>query len=116
MHKKSSGSVRIFYPPCSREEVIAAIRRGLPSLHTRLPVSLVALIGSYAAGRHTAASDIDLLVLYRGKPREDAYRVVKTTLGIKGLEPHVYAEDEAGTMQGTIQRMLRGGIVVYRHS
>jgi hypothetical protein len=33
---------------------------------------------------------VDLLVVYDGEKREDAYALVKKTLDILGLEPHVY--------------------------
>ncbi len=73
----------------------------------------VVLFGSWAAGRHTAASDVDLLVVYMGHPREDAFGIVKTTLGIPGLEPHVYAEGEAEGMRDRLDRMTAGGVVLF---
>jgi len=41
-------------------------------LKKELPVSLIVLFGSYAKDNYTAKSDIDLLVVYRGKVK-DAY-------------------------------------------
>jgi predicted nucleotidyltransferase len=89
------------------------LRERLPRLAERLPLVRVVLFGSWAAGRHTAASDIDLLVVYEGPPREDAFAVVKTSLAIPGLEPHVYAEREAETMRDRLARMTAGGIVLF---
>ena len=70
------------------------------------------LFGSYAKGKHTVASDIDLLVIYAGKPHEDAYALVKRTLNIRRLEPHVYAEEEYEPVRMTVERMVREGIPV----
>lgn len=73
----------------------------------------VVLFGSWAVGRHTAASDVDLLVIYRGAARDDAFHVVKSALAIPGLEPHPYTEDEATEMMERLARMTAGGVVVY---
>ena len=88
------------------------LRERLPLLGKRLPLVRVVLFGSWSTGRHTPASDVDLLVIYRGEQREDAFRVVKTTLALPGLEPHVYTQHEAETMQNRLARMTAGGIVL----
>jgi len=72
----------------------------------------VVLFGSYATGKQTVASDIDLLVVYAGKPREDAYALVKRTLNIHRLEPHVYSEEEYEQARAMIEQMVRDGIPV----
>lgn len=56
------------------------------------------LFGSYAQNRYTAASDIDLLVVYEGPERKDAYKAVVNTISLPGLEPRVYTEDEYKAM------------------
>lgn len=111
MRTASSGSVRVFYPP-SRDEVLETLRRCLPQLNAALPLKHVVLFGSYAQSRHTAASDIDLLVVYRGPARNDAFALVKRTLALPGLEPHVYAEADYEQSRPTVERMTRGGIPV----
>ena len=110
MPKKSSSSVRVFYPPFSREDLLAILRQRVPALGEKLPLKRVVLFGSYATGRQTVASDIDLLVVYAGRPREDAYALVKRTLNIRRLEPHVYAETEYARVRTTVERMARDGI------
>jgi predicted nucleotidyltransferase len=112
MQSRSSGSVKVFYPPFSREELLALLRQRMAALQGKLPLKRVVLFGSYAKGRHTVASDIDLLVIYAGKPREDAYALVKRTLNIHRLEPHVYAEEEYERVGITVERMARDGIPV----
>lgn len=56
-------------------------------------------------------NDVDILVVYRGQKREDAYAVVKKVLHIPGLEPHIYMEEEYGRMKRTLSKMIEGGVV-----
>ncbi|RKY05572.1 nucleotidyltransferase domain-containing protein [Candidatus Poribacteria bacterium] len=113
MRRRSSSSVRIFYPPYTLDELLDLLRRGMPELRRKLPVKRVVLFGSYAKGRHTPASDVDLLVIYSGERREDAYKLVRKTLKIRGLEPHVYSEEEYEAVRSTVERMIDGGITIY---
>ena len=105
MRSRSCGSVRVFYPPFERDWLIEQLERKVQ------PLSVV-LFGSWAMGRQTAASDIDLLVVYEGERRDDAYALVKRTVGIPRLEPHAYCEGDYEVMKGTLGRMIRGGIVI----
>jgi predicted nucleotidyltransferase len=102
--------VRVFYPAFSRAQLIELLRQRLAALAADLPLSRAVLFGSWATGRATAASDVDLLVVYSGLIRNDAYHLVWKTVGIRGLEPHVYAESEAERLQPTIERMVRDGV------
>lgn len=114
MQKKYSSSVRILYPRYSKEEIVEEVKQKLTLLKSRLPVILIALFGSYASGNYTAASDIDLLVVYRGEQNDKAFQIVKSTLGIPGVEPHVYTESQARKMSATIQKMIQNGIILYQ--
>ena len=116
MPKKSSSSVQVFYPKLSKEELIQAISKNLEELKKRLPLLLVVLFGSYARGNYTVASDVDLLVVYKGEENKAAYATVKRTLDIPNLEPHVYAEKEYENMRETIKSMIRDGIILYQKS
>jgi predicted nucleotidyltransferase len=113
MRKESFSSAKIFWPKLSREEVLRLLAERLPELQQKLPLVLVILFGSYAKGNYTAGSDVDLLVVYRGNPRRDAYEIVWKTLRIPNLEPHVYAEEEYLALKETLERMTKGGIVLY---
>lgn len=113
MQKKSSSSVKVFYPPFNREQLFERLRQGMAALREALPLRRVVLFGSYATGRYTVASDIDLLVVYAGEVRKNAYAVVKRTLGIRRLEPHVYSENEYELVRKTLERMVRDGLTVY---
>jgi len=114
MQRKSSDPVQIFYPKFSREELIQTIGEKLEDLNKKLPFLLVVLFGSYAKGNYTVASDADLLVVYRGKERKDAYATVKRTLGVPRLEPHVYSHSEYEKMKKTVNKMTKNGIVLFQ--
>jgi len=114
MPKKSTSSVRVFYPKFSREEVIQELRKSLGELEKRLPCTLVVLFGSYAGGNYTAASDVDLLVVYQGEENDQAYATVKGVFRIPRLEPHVYSEIDYLQMKDVVQKMIRDGVVIYQ--
>lgn len=113
MRKTSSGSVRIFYPTSDRAEVLQILRERLGRVELKLPLVKVVLFGSYAKGNYTVASDVDLLVVYRGAPRADAYALVKRTLAIPRLEPHLYTEAECEAARTVVERMVRGGVTLF---
>lgn len=98
MPSRSSGSVKVFSRPYSGEQLLELLRRELASLAAALPLRRVVLFGSWASGRATAFSDIDLLVVYADPPREDAYVLVRRSVRIRGLEPHVYSEAQAAKL------------------
>lgn len=113
MQRRSSGSVRIFYPEFDREEIVRILSERLGALDARLPLIRVVLFGSYARGNYTVASDVDLLIVYRGKPRADAYIIAKRILDIPRLEPHPYSQAEYDKMKRVISRMSEAGIVLF---
>src|SRR5437879_13009138 len=104
MRSSSSGSVKVFWPRHSREELIARRRRGMPALAEQLPLKRAVLFGSWAKGRATAFSDVDLLIVYGDPPRSDAFAQVRGAIDVPGLEPHVYAESEAAAVAPTLAR------------
>lgn len=79
-------------------------------LAAHLPLQQAILFGSWAAGRATAFSDVDVLIVYEGPHRDDAYRLAAQALTLRGIEPHVYAESEAREVREVLQRMTRGGV------
>ena len=52
-------------------------------------------------------------VVYAGADRGDAYALVRRTLDLRHLEPHVYAEEEYAHGRETLERMVQDGITVY---
>ncbi len=113
MPRESSTSVKVFYPKYNTEAVVGQLKAGIEKLKEVLPLKLVVLFGSYARGNYTVASDIDLLVVYRGERREDAYALTKRILDIPRLEPHIYSEKEYQQIEKTFAKMTRGGVVIY---
>lgn len=106
-------SVRVFFPKFDQAELVRRLTERLEVLKGVLLLRRVVLFGSWARGNFTVASDIDLLVVYRGAPREDAFAVVKKTMNIPALEPHVYSEEEYRQLEGQIARMTEGGVVLF---
>lgn len=106
-------SVRVFYPKYNTQTIVKALGEKIESLKDALPVKLVVLFGSYARGNYTVASDIDLLVVYKGEPRKDAFSIVKKIIDLPELEPHVYTESEY-TQTEVIQSMIKTGKVIYK--
>lgn len=112
MQRRSSTSVRIFYPELEREKLLQILSERLKELGRRLPLIHVVLFGSYAKGNYTVGSDVDLLVVYRGRKREDAFAIVKKALDIPRLEPHLYTEEEYRKMKKALSKMVEGGTVL----
>lgn len=84
----------------------------MTALNEVLPLLQVTLFGSYARGNYTVASDVDLLIVYRGQRREDAFALAKKVLNVPSLEPHVYSKDEFEQVRERIARMTADGIVL----
>ncbi|MEN3009722.1 MAG: nucleotidyltransferase domain-containing protein [Candidatus Bipolaricaulaceae bacterium] len=113
MPSESFGSVRIFWPKLSREELLQLLAERVPKLAEKLPLVRVVLFGSYAHGAPGPGGDVDLLVVYRGPPRAEAFELVWKTLDIPRFEPHVYAEEKYAQLRETLDRMCSPGIVLY---
>lgn len=113
MPNESSRSATISWPTRTRDDIVASIREALPALRDELPVTRVVLFGSHATGRATVASDVDLLVVYEGPPRADAFATVKKAIPVRGLEPHVYTVDEAAKQRDLLGRMTQDGLLIW---
>jgi len=86
--------VRVTYPALTREQVIERLKQAQVNLERKLRVSRIILDGSYAEGRYTAGSDIDVIVIYEGEERPDAYKIVMEEVGLPRLEPKTYTADQ----------------------
>ncbi len=113
MHKRSSSSVRVFYPKIDRTKLLQILSKQLKELEAKLPLVRVVLFGSYAKGNYTVRSDVDLLIVHQGKPRADAYATAKEVLSVPRLEPHLYTQEEYERLKGNLDRMSTGGIVLF---
>lgn len=88
----------------------------IPKLSKSLPLIKVALFGSYAKGKFTAFSDIDLLVIYGDPPNDDAYKLVRKIIQLQGLEPHVYSKSEYEQVKNIVDLMIKEGILLFDRS
>jgi Nucleotidyltransferase domain. len=63
----------------------------------------VVLFGSYATGKQTAASDIDLLVVIDTRlcDKDSAYKLIRRHLKIRMVELHVISREEYRLMGGS---------------
>ena len=105
--------MRVFYPRLSSEEIIARLKAGVQEVERSLPLVRVVLFGSYAAGSYTVGSDVDLLVVHKGEPRADAYRLVKQAIDVPRLEPHVYTQQEAEAAKDRLELMVQHSVPIY---
>ncbi len=112
MPNRSSSSVRIFWPAFDRAQLIRTLEEGVRRLEADLALRKVVLFGSHARGAATVASDVDLLIVYRGAPRADAYALAKRAFRVPRLEPHLYTEVEFGAARHLLEGMLRGGVTI----
>jgi uncharacterized protein len=112
MPMKSYGSVKVFYPEYTRNELIEKLRQGVRKLADKLPLDRVVLFGSWSRSRHTAFSDVDLMIIYTGPERDDAFALVKEVVAVKGLEPHIYTSEQAARLP-VLDRMTAGGVAIF---
>lgn len=110
MREESYGSVKVFWPSHSRESLIAELREGVRALARQLPLQRAVLFGSWAKGRATAFSDIDVLLVYADATRAGASRLVAEAIPLRGLEAHLYSESEAKLVSDVLDRMSRDGV------
>lgn len=99
MLKRSSDSVRIFYPEIDRDNLILVLKDEIGKISERLRIRIVILFGSYATGRYTPASDIDLLVVIEDEDKEKAYSEIFKNLKISNLQLHLYTLKEYEKMK-----------------
>ncbi len=107
--------MKVFYPEFDQATLLQNLKERLERLNKELPLMKVLLFGSYAKGNYTVRSDVDLLIIYRGGSRADAYALTKKCLSIPRLEPHLYSEEEYESMKETIHQMSDEGILLFSY-
>lgn len=99
-------------------EVVERLRRASLGLEAKLPLMLMILFGSFARDRFTAASDVDLLVVYKGQERPDAYKIVMDAVKLPRLEPRIYTEEEFDRLRAYSPKfsevLSKEGITIFR--
>jgi hypothetical protein len=110
--------VKVTYPPFNRTEVVGKLRRASVALEKKLPLELVILFGSFARDRFTAASDVDLLVVYKGQERDDAHKIVMDEVRLPRLEPRIYTEEQFDRLVAESPKfaevLSKEGIIIFR--
>lgn len=118
MREESSNTVKVYYPELSQDELIERIRKGAETISKTLPLRTITLFGSYAERRHTAASDIDILITYEGPRREDDYGLCWDALKLPQLELHIYTvseyEEQRSLGSSLIGEAQKKGIIVWQ--
>lgn len=99
-------SVRVFFPPWTKEEILKRLKEGLVVLREEVPLRQAYLFGSWAAGRALPGSDVDLLLIYQGPAREDLHRLARKAFKGLPVELHAYTEEETNTLKPLLERML----------
>jgi predicted nucleotidyltransferase len=82
---------------------VERLRREAEPLCREAGVEKIMLFGSYATGRQTASSDIDLLVVIDTNicDKDKAYRILRKGLSIKMIELHILSKEEYQSMKET---------------
>lgn len=104
MQKKYSSSVRVFFPKFSLEDVIREVSRCASLFSKELALKKVVVFGSYAKGKYTAGSDIDLFVVYDdSKCTEDyVYKTLMRNVRLPRLELHIISLREYEAIKGSM--------------
>jgi len=109
--------VKVYYPKFNLEEIIKRIKKGLKKGLKKFPIKTVILFVSYAEEKHTAASDIDLLIVYEGPKRRDDYSFFWDLFDIPQLELHIYTESEYKKLKNSfmIKEIEKKGIILWKN-
>ena len=99
MLRKSSNSVKVCCPEIDRERLVSILKDRIRDLSEKIRIRIVILFGSYAANRHTPASDIDLLIVVEEEDKDKAYREILRFLKISNLQLHLYTVREYEKMR-----------------
>ncbi|MEM2442970.1 MAG: nucleotidyltransferase domain-containing protein [Candidatus Bathyarchaeia archaeon] len=96
MLRRYSGSVRVFFPKFSREDVIREVGRCAYALREELGLERVIIFGSYARGDYTAASDIDILVIFDDErsSEDKVYKSLMRNIRLPRVELHIVPKRE----------------------
>jgi len=113
-----SSSVKVYYPKLDKEKVVSLLKEKARDLSKELPIKLMTLFGSYATGRYTAASDVDVLAVVSGLNKGELYSRIYQELDINNLQLHLYTVEEYEKLKSTGSSFVREaeqkGIAIFR--
>jgi len=103
MRKRSSSSVRVFFPKFSVDEVVERIKETASHFSEDLGLEKVVLFGSYAKNRHTVSSDIDILVVFDESisDEDEVYKTLMKNVKLPRVELHILSKKEYESMKGS---------------
>ncbi|MEM2122235.1 MAG: nucleotidyltransferase domain-containing protein [Candidatus Bathyarchaeia archaeon] len=103
MLRKSSNSVKIFFPKYNLEAAIEEIQRTINIFSNRLALERVIIFGSYAKGEYTVASDIDLFIVFDESKcgKDTVYKTLMKNIRLPRLELHILAKKDYEEMKGS---------------
>jgi len=117
MLRKSSSSVKIYYPKHDLAEVVEELGKAMQTLSKELGIEKVTLFGSYAKNRYTVSSDIDILVVYDEKvcDEDKVYKAIRKRVKLSRLEPHLITKTEYSRVRGSrwIRTIEKEGIIIF---
>ncbi len=114
--RKSFTTARVIYPKLEKAEVESRLREAALQASRIIPLQKVVLFGSYAKNRYTAASDIDVIAVYTGARRSDAYEALWRILHVPHLELQVFHEEDFSELLRQSPRFaqeLKKGVQIY---
>lgn len=118
MRRKSLDSVKIYSPRFRKEEIIRILKKKAYILAKKMGVKKIILFGSYARNRYTAASDIDILIIYNDKERRsNLYSEIWDIIDIPEIQLHIYTLEDYIKMKRQdnpfIKDIEKHGIIIW---
>lgn len=113
MRRRSPDSVKIRYPRYDRDQLVIILRKRFSYIAKKYKIKRVILFGSYASNKYTASSDIDLLIIHESSD-ENLYKKIRVDLDIRGIELHIYTQEEYKMHKYIIDKMIKHGITIYQ--
>lgn len=90
---------KIYCPEIDKDSLVSILKDRIEKLSRKLRIRIAILFGSYATGRYTPASDVDLLVVVEDEDKEKAYSEIFKDLKISNLQLHLYTLKEYEKMK-----------------
>lgn len=116
MRRRSSSSVRVFYPRHSQSDVISRVKETVASLSERIALDEVILFGSYAKNKHTVGSDIDIFIVFdESRSTEDEiYKIIMKAIKLPRVELHILSNKDYELMKSSkwIETIMEEGIKI----
>jgi predicted nucleotidyltransferase len=101
MRRESSGSVKVSYPNVDLKLILEELRRVAYLYSDKLRLMKMVVFGSYVKNRQTAASDIDVFIVYKGSKRveNNMYKTLRRSVNLPRVELHLLAEKDYKAMK-----------------